>query len=428
MNLVYNTISANGADVSINGKIITVLNSADGTSATFNVANLPSVIRRQRRVTGVSRVVTLTPTAATSKIYTLKLRGTNVLDGSYQNFIYSYVSDSVTAPTATDICNAFRTAINGDVKVAVTASGTSTLILTGDAGYWDFGVQSTGTGTMTATVNGASVTSGWINNTTQVSTLTPTAADNTMFGVTIVADNLITGVSQDTFVFEVNSLVSSSPTIICNALRALINSNPAISVTASGTATLVLTSDSQAKVFTATSTGVGTIAVAATTPSSAAVIGQGLGTRIIESQFNNPNIVAGTSYTSFFVPIETAQAVGSNDLKKQTELLAIFVSESAANYESFAGQFCTLTQALLGAQATWGAGNGGTVVVTTATGAVALTGTSFTTENLRVGDVIFVTDAALYPITVVTSQTAGFSSKLGDLSSGTLSKVQIRRI
>ncbi len=428
MNLVYNTISANGADVSINGKIITVLNSADGTSATFNVANLPSVIRRQRRVTGVSRVVTLTPTAATSKIYTLKLRATNVLDGSYQNFIYNYVSDSVTAPTANQIVTALTAAINSDPKISVTASGTSTLILTGDSGYWDFGVQSTGTGTLTATVNGASVTSGWINNTIQVSTLTPTAADNTMFGVTIVADNLITGVSQDTFVFEVNSGTSATATTICDALRALINANAAISVTASGTATLILTSDSQAKAFTPTSTGVGTIAVAATTPTNAAVIGQGLGSQLINSQFNNPNFVAGTNYTSFFVPIKTEKAIGGNDLKSETDLLAIFVSESATNYESFAGQFGTLTQALNGAVATWGAGNGGTVVVTTATGAVALTGTSFTTENLRVGDVIYVTDAALYPITVVTSQTAGFSSKLGALSSGALSKVQIRRI
>jgi hypothetical protein len=428
MNLVYNTISANGADVSINGKIITVLNSADGTSATFNVANLPSVIRRQRRVTGISRVVTLTPTASVSRTYTLKLRATNVLDGGYQNFIYNYVSDSVTAPTATQIVTAFKTAINGDLRIPVTASGTATLILTGDVGYWDFGVQSTGTGVFTATVDGASVTSGWINNTTQVATLTPTAADSTMFGVTIVADNLITGVAQDTFVFEVNSGASATATTISAQFIAAINANPAISVTASGTATLILTSDSQAKAFTATSTGVGTIAVAATTPTNAAVIGQGLGSYLINSQFNDSNFVAGTSYTSFFVPIETEKAVGGNDLKKQTTLLAIFVNEAATNYESFAGQFGTLTQALSGAQATWGAGNGGTVVVTTATGAVALTGTSFTTENLRVGDVIFVTDAALYPITVITSQTAGFSSKLGALSSGTLSKVQIRRI
>jgi hypothetical protein len=428
MNLVYNTISANGADVSIDGKIITVSNSADGTSATFNVANLPSVIRRQRRVTGVSRVVTLTPTAAVSRTYTVKLRATNVLDGGVQNFIYSFTSDSVTAPSATQIVTALKAAINGDLKVSVTATGTATLILTGDVGYWDFSVQSAGTGVLTATVDGASVTSGWINNTVQVATLTPTSADSTLFGVTIVADNLITGVSQDTFVFEVNSGASSSATIICDALRALINTNPAISVTASGTATLVLTSDSQAKAFTATSTGVGTIAVAATTPTGAAIIGQGLGSYLINSQFNDPNFVAGTSYTSFFIPVETEKAVGGNDLKKQTLLLAIFVSESATNYESFAGQFGRLTQALSGANATWGAGNGGTVVVTTATGAVALTGTSFTTENLRVGDVIYVTDAALYPVTVVTSQTAGFSSKLGALSSGTLSKVQIRRI
>lgn len=428
MNLVYNTISANGADVSIDGKIITVSNSADGTSATFNVANLPSIIKRQRRVTGVSRVVTLTPTAATSKVYTVKIRATNVLDGGTQVFSYNYTSDSVTAPTATQIVTAFKTAINGDTRVPVTASGTATLILTGDVGYWDFAVQSAGTGVLTATVDGGSVTSGWIANTIQVATLTPTSADNTLFGVQIIADNLVTGVAQDTFVFEVNSLGSSSATIICDALRALINSNPAISVTASGTATLILTSDSQAKAFTPTSTGVGTIAVVATTPTSAAVVGQGLGSYLINSQFNDSNFVSGTSYTSFFVPIETEKAVGGNDLKKQTTLLAIFVSESATNYESFAGQFGRLTQALSGANATWGAGNGGTVVVTTATGAVALTGTSFTTENLRVGDVIYVTDAALYPVTVITSQTAAFSSKLGALGSGVLSKVQIRRI
>jgi hypothetical protein len=428
MNLVYNTISANGADVSINGKIITVLNSADGTSATFNVANLPSVIRRQRRVTGVSRVVTLTPTGAAGKTWTVKIKSTNVLDGSVQNFIYNYsiANDLLTIPSATQIVTALKTAINGDLRIAVTASGTSTLILTGDVGYWDFAVQSVGTGVLTATVDGASVTSGWINNTTQVATGSITNAA-TSYAIKIVMDNALNGNSQEEFVYTVPQATDALGTIA--AFIALINADTRSTVTASGTSTLILTAKSGSKSFTPTNVGVGTINWAATTATNAALIGQGLGSYLINSQFNDSNFVAGTSYTSFFIPVETEKAVGGNDLKKQTLLLAIFVSESATNYESFAGEFGTLTQAVQGVNATWAAA-AGMAQVTTITGAIALTaGSTFGGENIRNGDVIYFTAGTYYPVEAITATAAGVSTnKVAAGSPSAFNKVLLRRI
>jgi hypothetical protein len=425
MNLVYNTISANGADVSINGKIITVSNAADGTSATFNAAGLPSIIKRQKKVTGVSRVVTLTPTAAAAKVYTVKIRATNVLDGGTQVFSYSYASDLVTAPSATVICTALEAAINADPRISVTASGTATLILTGDVGYWDFGVQSVGTGVLTATVDGGSVTSGWIANTIQVATGTPTEAA-TSYTVKIVMDNALTGVSQEEFFYTAPQVTDATGTV--TALKALINADTRSTVTASGTATLILTAKSGYYTFTPTSVGVGTITWVATTATEAAVIGQGLGSYLINSQFNDSNIVSGTSYTSFFIPIETEKALGGNDLKKQTLFLSIFVSESATNYESFAGAYGTLTQAVQGINATWVAA-AGTAAVTTITGAIALAGGStFGGENIRTGDVIYYTAGTYYPVEAITTTLAGVSTNKVAVNAAAFNKVLLRRI
>jgi hypothetical protein len=75
---------------------------------------------------GVADVWTLTPTAANSTLYAVRVK---LADATSYTFLYN--SDG--SATATEICDGIRTAMAADAAFAakVTTSGTSTLILTG---------------------------------------------------------------------------------------------------------------------------------------------------------------------------------------------------------------------------------------------------------------------------------------------------------
>lgn len=77
-----------------------------------------------------STTVTYTPVVANSTTYSVTVNGT----------LFSYISDS--SATASEIVAGLVALINADVPLPVTASGTTTLILTGDAGV-DFSAKAT---------------------------------------------------------------------------------------------------------------------------------------------------------------------------------------------------------------------------------------------------------------------------------------------
>lgn len=77
-----------------------------------------------------SSTVTFTPTVANNTAYTVVINGTT----------FTYTSDA--SALATEIVAGLLALINADVPLPVTASGTNTLILTGDAGV-DFSVKAT---------------------------------------------------------------------------------------------------------------------------------------------------------------------------------------------------------------------------------------------------------------------------------------------
>lgn len=97
-----------------------------------------------RGIVGTSGIVTtvaearqvdiITPTAANSTLYVLQLNQT-VSGGVVLNQQFVYTSDA--GGTATEICDGFRTAINAS-NFEIVASGTTTLILTANAGYAKF--------------------------------------------------------------------------------------------------------------------------------------------------------------------------------------------------------------------------------------------------------------------------------------------------
>ena len=69
-----------------------------------------------------STIVIYTPVVANSATYTVKVNGT----------LFTYISDS--SATTAEIVTGLTTVINADVALPVTASGTSTLVLTADVG------------------------------------------------------------------------------------------------------------------------------------------------------------------------------------------------------------------------------------------------------------------------------------------------------
>lgn len=78
----------------------------------------PKQVKIGKRLTGVSEVLTLTPTVLDSTVYTVTIAGVE----------YSYTSDA--DATATEIVTGLKTAINADAGVGFIATGVATLILT----------------------------------------------------------------------------------------------------------------------------------------------------------------------------------------------------------------------------------------------------------------------------------------------------------
>ncbi len=111
-------------------------------------------------VTEVLQVTTGTPTVANSTLYAINLVYTNKVTGILESKDFTYTSDA--DATATEICDYFRNTINGLSEViAITATGTTTLILTAVTGNYSaqaqFGVTSYGTGVMAFVTGTAAV-------------------------------------------------------------------------------------------------------------------------------------------------------------------------------------------------------------------------------------------------------------------------------
>lgn len=135
--LVFNTVTANGADVQTSSSMVTLTGAADGGSVTFNQKMLVAYAGRQVRVAGTNQVSTFTITAANNASYAIVIEATNKITGSPQNFPYAYVSDA--SATTAEICNAFVAAINADNRISVTASNVGdVLTLTGETPYFTF--------------------------------------------------------------------------------------------------------------------------------------------------------------------------------------------------------------------------------------------------------------------------------------------------
>jgi len=128
------TVTALGADITVAAHILTV-----GAAA---LAPLPAVSKYDVRqiesasliaaVAETASVWTITPTAAASLEYSIQI--TQVFNGTARVFVataYSLASGS----TPTTICDSLRAVINAQTAFKVTATGTTTLVITSQTGY-----------------------------------------------------------------------------------------------------------------------------------------------------------------------------------------------------------------------------------------------------------------------------------------------------
>ncbi len=111
-------------------------------NATGATGTTPAVGRVRKDPDGVAEVNTCTPTAANAQLYSLSF----LIDGV--RFTFSYLSDA--SGTATEICDAFRTAMAADAAFTaeVVATGTVTLILTSQRVGVSQGITNVGPGVM----------------------------------------------------------------------------------------------------------------------------------------------------------------------------------------------------------------------------------------------------------------------------------------
>lgn len=86
------------------------------------------------------QVTTLTPVAANNSVYQIMIQQYNFSTGTTYTAMYTYTT-AASGDTATTIGDAFRSQINNDQNIKVAATGTTTLVLTAEAGYPVFTVS-----------------------------------------------------------------------------------------------------------------------------------------------------------------------------------------------------------------------------------------------------------------------------------------------
>lgn len=139
--IVFSTVQALAADLSlVNGTIKlgnpleTICKYKDIVSAKITAP-----------VAETLQVTTLTAVAAANSTYSFYIWQLDPANGNMRSWNYSYETPASGA-TATTIGDFFRTAINADTTIHIAATGTTTLILTAEAGYPIFYVGITETG------------------------------------------------------------------------------------------------------------------------------------------------------------------------------------------------------------------------------------------------------------------------------------------
>jgi hypothetical protein len=225
----------------------------------------------------------------------------------------------------------------------------------------------------------------------QVTTGTPTAANSTLYAINLVYSNRLTGVIESLSI-SYTSDATANATEICDFFRSAINSNSAIlPISATGTATLILTAvagvNSAQAQFTATSFGTGAITFVTGTP---AVIGVGKGAFINGGIAPSVDVVESSYYYQVVMDSNNFQSIGSTmDASTLTNRNILYVLSTATNVETLVGTYGTVTYMLAGRSATWSA-SGGTIAFAATTGVITIATDTFASAGLLAGDITMI--------------------------------------
>lgn len=125
---VLNTVTALGTDVSVGSDGIVNIASVATVDA-YNVRNVTINLPAAE----VPGVITITPTAANSTVYTFYVNGFSKSTGLPKVVNVSFTSAA--SATATTISTQAKAIINADTDFSVAATGTATIVLTGATGF-----------------------------------------------------------------------------------------------------------------------------------------------------------------------------------------------------------------------------------------------------------------------------------------------------
>lgn len=235
----------------------------------------------------------------------------------------------------------------------------------------------------------------------QVTTLTPTASQNsTEFGIAIAYVNKTTG-DPETKIFTYTSDASMTATEVCDNFRAQINAVDAVMpIAATGTATLILTAVTGTpggQQFSVTAPSMYAGVWTSITTGTAAVAPVGLGADLKKKCASDAVAVAALVDSSYYYQVvmnyRTQEATGSAEINSNLiNQNVLYVLATADNRDLLVGTYGTVTMAIKGIQITWTAM--ATQTVDFGSSLATRSAGSFFTELLAPGDAIYVGAAA----------------------------------
>lgn len=293
-----------------------------------------------------------------------------------------------------------------------------------------------------------------------VITVTPTAANNTLYELTITFQSSLDGTLRTFPLSYTTASSGDTATTICNAFRTQLGDAANINFVASGTATLILTTTTTqpfiivggslaSQGVTATS-GAVTVAPNITAQcGTAGVFPQGtvaaLQTKYPPNSLNNATnfeaistLTSGSTYIEYVISYNESPATGGLIATPavDTNQAVVLVKSDATNVDDLCGTYGTLTGLTAGYKYTITAPATTTAAVTVTTGAIALAGGAATFASLaaKSGDIIVINTGTSFStydtttITGITGLTAGFGTKVTATSAGVFKHVSISNI
>jgi len=293
-----------------------------------------------------------------------------------------------------------------------------------------------------------------------VITITPSAANNTTYELTITFQSSLDGTLKTFPLAYTTASSGDTATTICNAFRSQLGDAANINFVASGTATLVLTTTTTQPFLVVggsfASQGVAAISGAVTVApnitaqcGTAGVFPQGtvaaLRTKYPANTFNNAtnfeaisNLTAGSTYIEYVISYNESPATGGMIATPavDTNQAVVLVKSDAANVDDLCGTYGTLTGLAAGYKYTITAPATTTAAVTVATGAILLAGGAATFASLaaKSGDILVINTGTSFStfdtttITGITGAAAGFGTKVTATSAGLFKHVSISNI